>query len=266
MVQRQHGRYRRRVKQRFAVTHLGPKAVRFEVAQRKLNRAKARREKYDVDVSALDASRCAGTTVPDATRLTASRGGTVPYRAARRLAVTLLDSTAGGTVPAAVVRLFERPAGATAWHSVRTVTTDGSSRAALTVRPAVTTLYQWKYAGDAGYTGTSSAVVTLRVGQAVSLHLTRHVVAAGRSVLAWGPVHPSQAGRRVLVEQLAHSRWRVIGTPTVKYQRLPDGRRSAGYVLRVRPSRRGVLRLRTLAPATSTNVATASSSLRLAVR
>lgn len=33
---------------------LGPKAVRFEVAQRKLNRAKARREKYQVDVEALD--------------------------------------------------------------------------------------------------------------------------------------------------------------------------------------------------------------------
>jgi hypothetical protein len=86
---------------------------------------------------------------------------------------------------------------------------------------------------------------------------------AGHDVTAWGTVRPVRDRRPVLVEQLVRSRWVVIGRPTLLVQRLPDGRRVVGYQLRVRTGRSAALVLRTVAPATPTNVATTSAGVRL---
>jgi hypothetical protein len=114
----------------------------------------------------------------------------------------------------------------------------------------------------------TSATVTVPVAQAVSVrasstHLTH---SSHASLRLYGVVSPAMAREKVVLQSYAKRAWRATSiTAVTRKQRLPDGRKTIGYVLAVPEHAKGAFRYRVTRAATKTNTAGTSAPVTVTV-
>lgn len=163
----------------------------------------------------------------DSTGVTVTRSGLLGERAAATLAITSSASTV--TYPAAVtlrgrlmsgttplagsgVSLYARKRGTTTWRYVRTVLTAADGYAATTSAPSSHTEYQWRFAGDAGFTGATSATKTVYSRIRLTAKLSRTSMPRYYTATLYGSIGPAHSGQYVYLQRYYSGAWRTVGT------------------------------------------------------
>ncbi|HWB68336.1 MAG TPA: fibronectin type III domain-containing protein, partial [Mycobacteriales bacterium] len=208
----------------------------------------------------------AAAATPDHTTLSGGGSRHIRYGDSIKLSTSLTDTTAGQSIADAPVQLLGRLGRSGAWSVVRHLTTTSSGRASVTVRPEFNAQYEWSFAGTDMQAPATSRVETVTVAQKVTAHLTKHRAKAGSTVQIYGTVELNSEGERVRLQQRRHGRW--VSThvaATIRYQRLPDGSRTLGYILTVSEPKARHYVFRVRRPATANNAAGTSRTLHLTV-
>jgi hypothetical protein len=202
--------------------------------------------------------------LPHASKLTTPHAATIRDGAKVTLSTTLADSTTHSPLAGATVTLLGR-SGSGPFTTVATAFTDGQGKAGASVHPGVNSQYKWSYAGTSGHAATTTAAVAVSVAQVVHAALSASHVKAHKRARIYGTVSPSETGKSVALQELLKGKWKTLTTATIKRQKLPNGKKTVGFLLSVKPVKKGTETLRVSRSATSANVAGVSQRLKLKV-
>jgi hypothetical protein len=201
----------------------------------------------------------------DASHFAAGPNHSVVYGHSVSLAATLSDRATNATL-SAPVQLLSRTGTAAAFGSVESLTSATDGTVSVTVQPTVTTQYEFFYAGSAAHARSYSGVVTVSVAPGVTARLTKSKAARHHSVTLYGAVKPNQSGVVVWLQRRSGSTWKTLAVHAEeKKQRLPNGKRSLGFVLKVPTTKKGTASYRALVKAASSRIAGSSPAKRLRV-
>jgi hypothetical protein len=193
------------------------------------------------------------------TKLSAGGARTVQH-AASLVMETTLKSSKGDPIPSRVVELHRRELPDGAWTMVGSLTTSARGVASLNVRPTSTSVFQWRFGGDASYLPSASPSQKISVAQVVSLQSTRSKLPTGADFKLWGTVKPSGDGEGVELQRRSGGRWKPVDSATLQRQKLPNGQTSVGYVFK-RVATRGVSSFRVHKTATETMLSNSSPTV-----
>jgi hypothetical protein len=193
---------------------------------------------------------------------------TIDEGASFTAAATLVDADTNFALAGQLVTLADKPAGASTFTPIRSVTTDASGQVAALVKPTSNTTYRWEYAGDNGlYRAVTSANQAVQVAVVVSAHATKTTVRHRKKLKIWGTLNPPESGARVVLERAKSGKWiPAHASAIIRSQPLPNGQTGIGYVIRTRATRhKGTVYYRVHRDATSRNAAGDSAPLTIAV-
>ena len=146
------------------------------------------------------------TVVPqNPTRLVVTGPSLVTYGAAATLGATLTRADTGAPLAGVPVRVATRPAGASTWTSLATLTTDGTGAVTQLVTPLRNTQVRFVYAGAVGMQPAVS-VQTLSVRRLLSLTAT--------ATKFYGRGNPVVARVAVTLQRLTGGRWVYVARTT----------------------------------------------------
>jgi hypothetical protein len=172
----------------------------------------------------------------------------------------------GLPVPNTGVQLQKQVPGSTAWTSAGTAHTNSSGVASLTIKPTRTLTYRWAFLGNTSIAPGVSSTAKIQVAQSVTIALSAHSVTHGKKVKVYGLVAPGAKGQKVTVQRKVGSTWKKIGTATLKVQKLPNGKKTLGYVLTYKPSAKGKQILRATKAKTVSVSAGTSKTVTLKIK
>jgi hypothetical protein len=205
------------------------------------------------------------TPVADPSALVAAKSVTIGYGKATAVSAKLTDTKTGAVVAGVSVQLLARTSTAKPFTLAKTLTTNASGIAALTVKPTVNTQYRWAFAGNAAHLAATSAIESVAVAQVVSLRATATRLRHGTTTKLYGVVSPNEAGQYVYLQQLVGRTWKTVLRARLVRQKLPNGTTTVGYVFAPTPRSAGRYTYRVSRPATSANAAGLSVALLLTV-
>ncbi len=169
---------------------------------------------------------------------------------------TRLTRSGGTALAARALRVYQRPAGSTAWSFAASMLTDATGRAHWSARPSRTTALQVRYAGSAAERpATSTRTVVL--APVVTAQLAAAAVRLGVSTALRGMLRPAFPGQLVYRQGYYSGAWHTwAGTRTSA---------TGTYAFAVKPTVRAVNTYRVWVPASSTHSAAASPTVLLRV-
>jgi hypothetical protein len=201
------------------------------------------------------------TTIGSAVSNTAL--ATITAGAAVTLSAKLL--VAGTSTPMAgqAVTLWQKPAGATTWSPVTSTVfhSNASGVVSSAVKPQVTTVYQWRYAGVGAHLA-AVGTETVKVAFAVAEHATTLSLRLGGTTYLYGTVAPLAKNQPVYLQKAGVTQ---STHAAVVLQKLPNGVTTWGYKLAFKPTARGTYLIRIYVPASSQNLAGYGVTLKLVV-
>jgi hypothetical protein len=195
----------------------------------------------------------------DPSGLSAIAAKTVSFGKPVTLSTTLTDTTTHAPIAGVMVAL---KAGNVTGVGVKT---NSKGVATETIHPTTNARYLWVFGGSSGHAAVSSAGAVVSVAQVVHAALSPSHVKAHKQAKIYGTVSPSETGKSVTLQELVNGKWKTLSTATIKRQNLPTGKKAVGFVLSVKPSKKGTETLRVSRPATSVNAAGVSQRLKLKV-
>lgn len=204
----------------------------------------------------------------DATAFAKATSPTIDAGSSIAVSTTLTDSKSGKPVSGATVSLWSRPGSSGPFSEIGTATTSSSGAVSLTESPRSDTRYEWQFVGSSGHDPATSGIETVLVAQVVRISVTEASVRAGATTDLFGTVSPSETGQTVVLEELSASsgKWGFPGEKaTISRQVLPNGKTEAGYVIRFSTKKAGTYSLRVERPATATNAAGTSKTVKVTV-
>jgi hypothetical protein len=210
------------------------------------------------------------TLTPDAAPTRGTPALTAPAKAAvvygKSVTVHTTMKASGLPVPNTGVQLQKQVPGSTAWTSAGTAHTNSSGVASLTIKPTRTLTYRWAFLGNTSIAPGVSSTAKIQVAQSVTIALSAHSVTHGKKVKVYGLVAPGAKGQKVTVQRKVGSTWKKIGTATLKVQKLPNGKKTLGYLLTYKPSAKGKQILRATKAKTVSVSAGTSKTVTLKVK
>jgi hypothetical protein len=121
-----------------------------------------------------------------------------------------------------------------------------SSATAFTVnglRSGTTYTFEVEAVNRVGYgqlSGPATVTTSGRVGQSITIYLSKQHVQLGSPVVIYGRVHPSTGPAAVWLERRHDGQWApTTHSAPVERQRFPSGAQHVGYKLTLRPHRAG---------------------------
>jgi hypothetical protein len=129
------------------------------------------------------------------------------------------------------------------------------------VKPQITTVYQWRYAGAAAHLAAVGAE-TVTVAFAVAEHATTLSMRLGGTTYLYGTVAPLAKNQLVYLQKSGVTQ---STRAAIVFQKLPNGVTTWGYKLAFRPGARGTYLIRIYKPASSQNLAGYGVTLKLVV-
>jgi hypothetical protein len=204
----------------------------------------------------------------DSTSIAASKPRAIKYGGKATVTTTLTDTTTSTPISNAQVTLLRKPSNRPSYKPIPggPLTTDGNGQARMAFAPKLNTFYRWSYAGDAGHRKATSTPTEIAVSQVVHAALTKKKVKRRKSVEVWGTIQPDGNGKTVTLQQLRSGHWRRLPVYTkARVQKLPNGKRKAGFILVFTPKKKGVDKLRVVSDATRQSDGGISKRLRLKV-
>jgi hypothetical protein len=204
----------------------------------------------------------ASTTIGGAT-LSTTALAKITDGAGVALSAKLLAAGTSTALAGQPLTLWQQPAGAAAWSLVTAAVfhTNASGVVTDSVKPSVTTVYEWRYAGTAAHLATVGNE-TVDVAFAVTEHATTLSVRLGATTYLYGTVAPLAKGQFVYLQKSGvtqSSRAQIV------FQKLPNGITTWGYRLAFKAAARGVYLLRVYKPAGPQNLAGYGATLKLVV-
>jgi M6 family metalloprotease-like protein len=185
-------------------------------------------------------TRRAAAVTRRATALTASGTSVaeVTYPNNATIRTRLVTGTTG--VVGQSLSLWVRKRGATAWSHVRNVTTVTGGYATTAHSPLWHADYQWRYAGDPSYTGSTGATVQLNSRARATSVFDRTTMVRGSTAKLSGTMRPARSGATVYIQQWSGSKWNNVGTITMGT--------SEAYAVQLRLGSPGTYQLRVYLP------------------
>jgi hypothetical protein len=180
---------------------------------------------------------------------------TVTYPTATTLKTRLMSGTTGLTGQS--VSLWVRKRGGTAWSHVRNVTTTTGGYATTTSAPAWHADYQWRYAGDPAYTGSTGGTVAVNSAPRATSVFDRTTMVRGSSAKLSGSILPAVVGTKVYIQQYYGSKWSNVGSMTMGT--------SSAYAISLRFGTPGTYDLRVYVPAVTSRSSAVSGKATLEV-
>jgi hypothetical protein len=201
----------------------------------------------------------------DATSLTISKPVTINSGKAATIKAKLTDRATHKAIGNAALTLLAAPSKSKPFKKVGSAKTNSSGAASISVKPKAKTFYEWSYTGTTrNAAATSSAdVVSVRRG----VHATAKPTSAkkGAKFSVFGTVAPAAAKLKVSLQEKVGAKFKNIATAMTKQQKLPNGKRTIGYVFTVKESKAGSYDFRVTVPATSTLSAGTSNTVTVKV-
>jgi hypothetical protein len=198
--------------------------------------------------------------------ITVSPSSTITVGHAVTLRAAAEDMTTAQRIGEAEVRLVSRTDRSSPFRAVTTRYTNANGAVSVKLRPTVNTQFEWRMIGDPRHAGATSAVRTVWVAAAVKVALTRAHAGRGQIVDLFGTVTPKAAGQVVYLERKVGSRWELVGRHAViARQRMPNGKRTLGFVMAVPTTKPGTTTYRVLRKATGGNVAGTSKPMTISI-
>jgi hypothetical protein len=172
--------------------------------------------------------------------------------------VTLRTVVREGSAPVTGehVELWTRPAGASSWSKLTTLTTNSSGAAAATRTLQHTSAFQWRYAGTTSREPSVSPTATIGVRTRVALHLADTTLEPGAVLKALGTTNPTKPGTTVTL-------WRAKASGPVKLANATIA--SDGSFRLKHKVTRGTWKVYATVPATSGNLGGRSPVVRATV-
>jgi hypothetical protein len=90
-------------------------------------------------------------------------------------------------------------------------------------------------------------------------------VARGKSFELFGTLAPGKAGESVTLDRKRGGSWIKVGTARLAKQKLPNGKRTLGYVFLARSSKKGALTFHVVAGPTVANAAGTSNQVTVTI-
>jgi hypothetical protein len=189
---------------------------------------------------------------------------TITDGAAVALSAKLL--VAGTSTPLArqTVTLWQKAAGATGWSPVPPAVFQTNALGVVllsSVKPQVTTVYQWRYAGAAAHLAAAGSE-TVKAAFAVAEHATTLSMHLGGTAYLYGTVAPLAKNQLVYLQKGGVTQSTHVA---ILLQKLPNGVTTWGYKLAFKPGARGTYLIRIYKPASSQNLAGYGVTLKLVV-
>jgi hypothetical protein len=183
--------------------------------------------------------------------------------AAVALSARLLAAGTSTALAGQPLTLWEKPAGAAAWSLVTASVfhTNASGVVTDSPKPAVTTAYQWRYAGTAAHLATVGNE-TVDVAFAVVEHATTLSMRLGSTTYLYGTVAPLPRDQFVYLQKSGVTQ---TSRAEIVLQKLPNGVTTWEYKLAFKPTARGTYLVRIYKPATAQNLAGYGATLKLVV-
>ena len=212
-------------------------------------------------VSSPSVARAPGAGSADPVAITATGASRATAGRAAPQRMVLVDTATGDPVRGATVVLQRRAGRSRAWEHAATVATAIDGTAAAAPRLSSLTQFRWVYRRSTDnrstdYKATSSATKTVQVDRLVRAAVRPTRPRPRRIARIYGTVLPPRRGLQVTLQRWTGQSWAPgAAHSTTRRQRLPNGRRTIGYVLAVRPANRGRFTYRVKCAATRTNLA-----------
>jgi hypothetical protein len=182
------------------------------------------------------------------------------------LNTTLRDSVSGSPISGATVYLLGKIATAKTYSLITHTTTGSTGTAVATVTPTHKTSYLWYFIGSGQNATTASGLKTVSVKQTVTAKLQHNTIRRGKTAVIYGQTNPADAGVKVTLQQLKKGKWHSAGaTAKTKKQKLPNGKKVVGFILKAKATGRGTYVLRVVASATKNDSQGVSSKKSLIV-
>jgi hypothetical protein len=171
---------------------------------------------YVVTVQARNAVGAGTVAAPTAvvvpqnpTALAAAGPSAIAYGATATLQGVLTRTDLAAPIAGVPVTVATRPAGASRWTTLATLTTDATGTVTQTVAPAVNSEVRFSYAGDVGVQ-PASVVRSVVVRRLVSASLSSTTTRVGHGVVLVGRGTPNLAHARVICQQYAGGSWHAV--------------------------------------------------------
>jgi hypothetical protein len=225
-------------------------------------------------VAAITAYRSSPYSLPslrirlggDLTGITVGHNSAITVGHPVALQTIVEDATNSERLNNVAVQLESRTDRNSAFHAVATVHTNSTGVASIQLRPVVNTQFEWRMAAYPGHLAGTSAIQSVSVAPAVKAAATKTRVAQGHVVDLFGTVTPNAPGQVVYLERQVGTTWVLTGSHAViTVQRLPNGRRTLGFVIAAPTNKRGATTYRVLRKATRSNVAGTSEATTITV-
>lgn len=210
------------------------------------------------------------TPVPppdDVSGFTPTASRTITIGNSTALSATAFDADTSSPLAAMSVQLLARTNAQATFHLVTTAATSAAGLASVSVRPTVTAHYEFYFPGGSGHAAATGAELTVFVAPVVTAKITKSSVRRGGRALLYGALAPARAGSTVWLQREVAGTWKTLAVhAVVKHQKLPNGKRALGYVLRIPTGSRGASTYRAIVKASSRLASGASSARRVTVR
>ena len=214
---------------------------------------------------AYSAKSGAVTPKADPTSLSISKATTIDYGKSVTIKAKLTDRSTHKGIVDAELALLASPSKSKPFKKVGSARTNSSGSASITVRPKAKTFYEWSYTGTTRNAAATSAPDSVSVRQGVLATATPTSAQKGAKFSIFGTVTPAAAKIKVTLQQKVGSRFTNVATALTKQQKLPNGKRTTGYVFTVKESKAGSYDFRVTAPATPTLSAGTSNTVKVKV-
>jgi hypothetical protein len=161
------------------------------------------------------------------------------------LTTTLLDTDTGVPLAYRFVSLLASAAGGPfVVVKAKQGKLDGVST--ITVKPRISTRYEWRWMGDDSSSPATSAIQTVAVRPTLTVAATPKSVKHGKATSIYGKVAPNADGDVAVLQQRVNGVWKTTAhTDTVAKQKLPVGGATASaYLFTVKEAKAGTYSFR----------------------
>jgi len=201
----------------------------------------------------------------DPSALSAPHGSTISDGKSTTLSAKLTDKKTHSAIGGGAVTLLGRSGTSGTFHMMKKLTTTSGGVAKAVVQPSVNTQYEFSFAATSTHAAVTSTIATVDVAQVVTAALTKTTITHGGKVSVYGTVLPAASGEKVTLQLKVNGKWKTISSVTTKKQKLPNGKKTVGYVISYPPGAKGKETLRVIRAADATNVGGTSKPLKLTV-
>lgn len=156
-------------------------------------------------VGALGGARVASSTSPS----------TIVYGSSTTVKGTFTDSGSGAPLAGARIELLGRSAGATAWSTLTSGTTDSAGVMRFLRRTGMNYEYRLAFEGSSSHLGTISAVRPVTVRQNVVAGFSDSTVRRGSTTVLSGQVGPNHRGQTVYLQRYSGGKWVTVLSRTL---------------------------------------------------